>query len=974
MFASKSNSSEFRHLFFAVVTALALGLASKGAMAINASPHAVHVTQPDGTEIVLRGHGDERFHWEEDANGYSVLLKNGRYVYARRAQNGRLVPTEHEVGKVNPRAVGLSKRILPDRAVIAQQRANAPGSETNDTQGPAEQAGPSGQVVNLVIPIRFSNHASRTVPVEGDIGVLFNNTGPDPLAPTGSVRDVYLENSYGQLDLVSTIADWATVSNTEQYYANGMSGDQTLHQALIEALNAVDQYIDFSQFDQDNDGYIDAITFLHSGYGAEWGGFDSDGTHYDNRIWSHRWVLWDTDGNGQYNSILDQPWESGEGVKVWDYHISPALWGTSGSNIGRIGVIAHETGHFFGLPDLYDTTGGGEGIGSYGLMANSWGFDFSQLYPPHFSPWSKVGLGWITPTVLSLSGQYTLDASEDQPDYFRVDNGYPSGEYLLIENRQPLDFDGDMPQGGLAIWHIDEQANDTAEGYPGQVTGGTPWPENGRHYRVALLQADGFYNLERGNNRGDGGDVWQGNGVNEINSNTLPDTDTYQDGVIFETGNRIFNVSVSAYSMTFEYEDGTPVLDPPTAPTNLSASHDGNGNVDLIWTDNAINEDGYRVLRDDVEIKLLSANSENYTDSNLPNGIYDYYVQAFNTAGTADSLTEMVTVDVPETFVAYAGGESTTYGTISGSYANTVDVGDVEAITETQSGGRKSNRHSRLDHVWQVDNVNPGGSPMVLLTVNAHAPVNAEGDDFEFLYSTNGGASYTTAFTLAQGEGKIMNMALPAGTNGRVDVRVRDTDRTKGNSTLDSVSVRQLYIEWSDEVVLTAPSNLTATPSETNIQLTWTHGTGHVTYDVEEFDGSDWLAVATDLGPTTDTYTHGSPTEGSTHTYRVCGIDATSQVACSDIATATVGVQLPVLTASGYKDKGWQYTSLSWTDLTVVDIYRDDADYDSPIYTNVSGASYDDDIGKKGGGDSYVYQVCAAGGTSNCSNTDTVTF
>ena len=88
-------------------------------------------------------------------------------------------------------------------------------------------------------------------------------------------------------------------------------------------------------------------------------GLTRSGADYTDRIWSHRWSI--------------PTWTSAEGVRVSDYHISPSLWDTSGTAPGRIGVICHETGHFFGLPDLYDTNGGGEGIGSYCLMANSVG-------------------------------------------------------------------------------------------------------------------------------------------------------------------------------------------------------------------------------------------------------------------------------------------------------------------------------------------------------------------------------------------------------------------------------------------------------------------------------------------------------------------------------------------------------------------------------------------------------------------------
>jgi M6 family metalloprotease-like protein len=233
--------------------------------------------------------------------------------------------------------------------------------------------------------IQFSNHAGRALPSSSDINILFNAPGGDPhLAPTGSVRDVYLQNSYGQMELNSDVSGWITVSKSEQYYANGQSGDSTLWEALREALDTLDQAVDFTQYDADNDGYIDSIAFIHSGYGAEWGGTDADGVASADRIWSHRWA------------IQNPSWTSTEGVRVSDYHISPELWRTSGSDISRIGVIAHETGHFFGLPDLYDTNGGGAGIGSYGLMANSWGFSGSQLCSPHFSPWSKLQLGRIT--------------------------------------------------------------------------------------------------------------------------------------------------------------------------------------------------------------------------------------------------------------------------------------------------------------------------------------------------------------------------------------------------------------------------------------------------------------------------------------------------------------------------------------------------------------------------------------------------
>ncbi len=348
--------------------ALAIGficlVSIPSAHAINASPHNIETAQPDGARITLRIHGDERFNWQSDTRGYTVVRDNGRYVYAQRGASGQLVPTTLEVGKADPAANGLSKRILPSQAAINQQRASAPDTSSSSSSAMAESS-PSGTIKNLVVLIRFSNHTARTLPSSADIDVLFNSdpASNNSLAPTGSVKEVYLENSYGQLTLESTVTAWITVSNTEQYYADGVSGSSKLWEALREALNELDGAgFNFTDFDKDGNGAIDSIAFIHSGYGAEWGGTDAYGTHYNDRIWSHRWA------------IQNPAWSSSDGVTVSDYHISPGVWGTSGWSIGRIGVIAHETGHFFGLPDLYDTdSSAGEGIGSYGMMANSWG-------------------------------------------------------------------------------------------------------------------------------------------------------------------------------------------------------------------------------------------------------------------------------------------------------------------------------------------------------------------------------------------------------------------------------------------------------------------------------------------------------------------------------------------------------------------------------------------------------------------------
>eukprot|EP00980_Cylindrotheca_fusiformis_P031778 scaffold26944_cov127-Cylindrotheca_fusiformis.AAC.3 len=244
-----------------------------------------------------------------------------------------------------------TQHIEEDDAMTIQQRRRRTEDDDEITMKT------TGVLKNLVILLRFKDHAKNKkrvekTPTREDIDVLMNSEEPDrDLCPAGSLKSIYKELSYGKLVIESTITEWFVTDETEAWYADGASGTTNLHQGIRDALDYLDKknIIDFSEFDVDGDGKIDAITILHSGYGAEWIGTDGYGAKYKDRIWSHKWTLWG-DASGKFIG----PWYSKDGVEVWDYHISPALWGTSGSSIGHIGVIAHETGAY--MNNLMTTT------------------------------------------------------------------------------------------------------------------------------------------------------------------------------------------------------------------------------------------------------------------------------------------------------------------------------------------------------------------------------------------------------------------------------------------------------------------------------------------------------------------------------------------------------------------------------------------------------------------------------------------
>jgi hypothetical protein len=124
-----------------------------------------------------------------------------------------------------------------------------------------------------------------------------------------------------------------------------------------------------------------------------------------------------------------------------------------------------------------------------------------------------------------------------------------------------------------------------------------------------------------------------GAGVTTYANGGLTASTTYQYRV------RAYNAGGdSAYSNT---ATATTLPLPPAAPTNLTATAAPVLRINLAWSDNSNNEDGFRIERSTdgvnfAEIATVAANVTTYTDTNVVLvNTYTYRVRAYNTGGNS---------------------------------------------------------------------------------------------------------------------------------------------------------------------------------------------------------------------------------------------------------------------------------------------------------------------------------------------------
>ncbi len=350
-----------------------------------------------------------------------------------------------------------------------------------------------------------------------------------------SLREYYRENSYyysGGMDVVGFVHGWFTSAHNMAYYgADSPTGIDRLYGSLDriaqEAISLADSTVDFSQYDNDDDGYVDHLCIVHAGLAQE--------SSYIS-----------TDIHSQYcgaNIVVD-------GVTIRRFTIQ--------GEYSPMGVFAHEFGHDLGLVDLYDTGNDGsvdwDGIGYWGLMGKGvWaGLGIS---PSHLCAYSKMKLGWVD--VIEVDSRNDLlklksmaSPSPDRKSIIKLNIPRKPNEFFLLENRQPYRFDCYLPGSGLLIWHVDENNlnnNDI------------------NNKLIDLEEAGGWIQDLDNPNEFNWGDPWDPCGWPNalFDSTTIPNAYA-NDGS--DSGWKVYYISISNWEMTCAVVNSFVTPPPPVIP------------------------------------------------------------------------------------------------------------------------------------------------------------------------------------------------------------------------------------------------------------------------------------------------------------------------------------------------------------------------------------------------------------------------
>lgn len=422
-------------------------------LAVPACPFPLKVKQPDGTELTVLGHGDERYSYVTTEDGYTLVKAADNFYHYAILEGGRLVASRYV-------ARDKAMRTADEVAFLSKQKTHLQESlPRTATQQPVQPADPSTPLLNpnmdlskfrgLVI---LANYNDRQFSTTGNTNELYQGIinqehfegFADERAPegfvkyTGSVRDYFRDNSMGQFNPEFDVIGPVTIDYS-QYYANRNKNSLTLVNAVI---NAADPLVDFSKYDADGDGVVDMFYVIYAGFGSNYLGNDT------RLLWPH-----------QFNVSNVRK----DGVKLNKFACSVERYGLDNGTyyqLEGIGTIIHEFSHILGYMDHYDTQNNGTGEAhehpdKWDVMAAGSYFNYG-ITPAGYSAFERMSAGFLSPKIVGDEdlGKLTLRPVNTDNECYLMKSEVPN-EYFMFENRQQSGWDEYLPGHGMLVWRVD---------------------------------------------------------------------------------------------------------------------------------------------------------------------------------------------------------------------------------------------------------------------------------------------------------------------------------------------------------------------------------------------------------------------------------------------------------------------------------------------------------------------------------------
>ena len=430
-------------------------MVSLSAFANPAHRGSVMLPQPDGTLVSVSLVGDEFYHYNSTADGYTILLNEaGAWVYAER-DGMVLVPTEllaHNEGERGAEELaflaGVPKHLV-DEARVAEGHVRRVKRDVDLSNFDFEN------FHGLVILLDFTDKKFASEDPQAFYTEMFSSedftryhdpfTDRDVSCP-GSVRDYFNDQSNGAFQPPFDVYGpypATYVQNGVAMQARAVQCNNYSQIIFNNALKQADGDIDFSRYDNNGDGKIDMVYFLVAGYSSSYSG-------------NSRGYLWPHAGN------LNWTGSSYDGKKIDRYASSTELYGFESApntvTVEGIGTVAHEFSHVLGLPDFYDTDydeGGGQSHdpGGWDIMAGGGDYNYGRS-PVGYTYYERYALGWAEGREITGPGSYTLNPVNTSHEGYILRTPVEN-EFFTIENRQKTGWDAYLPGHGMIVTRVD---------------------------------------------------------------------------------------------------------------------------------------------------------------------------------------------------------------------------------------------------------------------------------------------------------------------------------------------------------------------------------------------------------------------------------------------------------------------------------------------------------------------------------------